>query len=75
MARRKGSTWYVAMINGTDADKTVRIDWSRLKSKAKRIRVYADSGHAVEPWSVYDTSVFPQSVDLKPRGGCVMILH
>ena len=74
MARRKGSTWYVAMINGTDADKTVDIDWSRLKSKAKRVRVYADSGRLVAPWNVYETSVFPQSVDLKPRGGCVMIL-
>ena len=75
LARRKGATWYVAMINGTDADKTISINWSRLKSKAKRVRVYADSGRSVAPWNVYETPVLPQSVDLKPRGGCVMILN
>ena len=75
LARRKGATWYVAMINGTDADKTISINWSRLKSKAKRVRVYADSGRSVAPWNVYETPVLPQRVDLKPRGGCVMILN
>ena len=75
MARRKGAAWYVAIINGTDADKTISIDWSRLKSKAKHVSVYADSGRAEEPWNVYETSILPQRVDLKPRGGCVLILR
>ena len=75
MARRKGAAWYVAIINGTDADKTISIDWSRLKSKAKQVKVYADSGNPAEPWNVYETSILPQRVDLKARGGCVMILR
>jgi hypothetical protein len=75
MARRKGAAWYVAIINGTDADKTITIDWSRLKSKAKQVKVYADSGNPAEPWNVYETSILPQRVDLKARGGCVMILR
>ena len=75
MARRKGAAWYVAIINGTDADKTITIDWSRLKSKAKHVKVYADSGNPAEPWNVYETSILPQRVDLKARGGCVMILR
>ena len=74
IARRSGTTWYVAVLNGTDDDRTVSLDFSPLKLKAKSVKVYADSGSADAPWKIYDASALPKSVDLKGRGGCIFVV-
>ena len=74
MARNKELTWYVAIINGTDEDKTVNLDWSKIKtSQIPHPQIFADSGNADMPWNIYKASSLPSTVDLKPRGGCVIV--
>ncbi|MBO4673134.1 MAG: glycoside hydrolase family 97 catalytic domain-containing protein [Bacteroidaceae bacterium] len=74
MARRKGLLWYVAMINGSDADRTISLDWSPLKLKRAKAKVFADSGNPTMPWDLSEIESLPSQIDLKPRGGCVMII-
>ena len=75
MARRKGSVWYVAMINGSDNERTVKMDWSPVKLKGKNISVFADSNDATMPWALSDVHELPTDITLKPRGGCVMVVR
>ena len=75
MARRSGKTWYVAAINGSDNDRQVTLNWSALKLKAKTIKVYADSGNTDAPWNIYDTTTLPQTLNLKGRGGCILVIQ
>ena len=74
MARRKGLFWYVAMINGSDADRTINLDWSPLKLKRAKAKVFADSGNASMPWDLSEIESLPSQIDLKARGGCVMVI-
>lgn len=74
MARRSGSTWYVAVINGADEPRNVALDWSRVKTKAKTGTVFADSGNKENPWNIVKGAALPEKVDLQPRGGFVMVL-
>ena len=66
IARRKGNTWYVAGINGTDEAKTLNIDLSFIRGKGK-VTVFADT--ATEPWAISTTSTLPKKVECQPRGG------
>ena len=74
MARRNGDTWYVAVINGSDEPRSVELDWSRVKTKAKVGAMFADSGNADNPWNLSATASLPSKVDLQPRGGYVMVI-
>jgi hypothetical protein len=74
MARRSGDTWYVAVINGSDESRSVTLDWSRMKTKAKSGKVFADSGNADSPWSISADAALPSKVDMQPRGGFVMVI-
>jgi hypothetical protein len=74
MARRSGDTWYVAVINGSDEPRSVTLDWSRMKTKAKSGKVFADSGNADSPWSISADAALPSKVDMQPRGGFVMVI-
>ena len=75
MARKSGQTWYVAMINGTDSERLVTIDWSPLDLKQVNVDVFADSRDEAMPWLLYQTKSLPSSMNLKPRGGCIMIIQ
>ena len=74
LARRKGLVWYVAMINGADAERTITIDWTPLKLKKITVNTFADSGNADMPWDLSETVQVPSELNLKPRGGCVMTI-
>ncbi|MBR1668444.1 MAG: glycoside hydrolase family 97 catalytic domain-containing protein [Bacteroidaceae bacterium] len=74
MARRSGKTWYVAVLNGSDDERQVSLDWTALKLKKNQMTVYADSGNADAPWNIYETTVLPKNLTLKGRGGCVMVI-
>ena len=70
MARRSGNTWYVAGINGTDADLTLDLDLS-FTGECDSINVWEDSGDATAPWHIYSAQELPKTITLRPRGGFI----
>jgi hypothetical protein len=69
MARRKGSTWYVAGINGTDEPLRLNIGpWPNAKNT---VRAFTDG----QPWTIETLDRLPQSVDCQPRGGFVYVIE
>ena len=79
LARRKGNTWYVAGINGTDSDKSIPLPLSKIVgNKGWTYDLFEDSGNANEKWQI-STSVtgkpLPSSIDCQPRGGFVLVIN
>ncbi len=70
LARRSGSTWYVAGINGTDQPKTVSLSLPFLTGKPATL--YSDG--TGKPWAVMQVPA-PSSLELKPRGGFVLVVE
>lgn len=79
MARRKGSTWYIAGINGTDEEKTLLFDKiSTLKKLGKHKIVFLDSGDKQNPWEIIEDDFkkdVPVMIKCQPRGGFVMVVN
>lgn len=73
MARKSKGKWYIAAINGTDDERDVTVDWSRLKLKKPTFAVYADSGKKDAPWVFESVASLPTNIYLQPRGGVVMV--
>ena len=71
LARRNGSTWYVAGINGTDDEKTLETDLSFV-GKPNSIQMFSDT--VTSPWEITTTDVLPTSVVCQPRGGFVFVI-
>jgi len=69
MARRYGTTWYVAGINGTDAAKTLDTPLDFIPRGEAML--FADG----EPWAFSRPAVLPQTVTCKPRGGFVLVVR
>jgi len=74
LARRSGSTWYVAGINGTDQEKSIDIDLSTLGTTAKEVIIYADGKDQKNPWDIKRAKQLPSKLNCKPRGGFVLVL-
>ena len=68
MARRSGTTWYVAGINGTDREMTLKTPLDFIPQG--RATLFADGN----PWAVTSPQTLPQSVTCKPRGGFVLVV-
>ena len=68
LARRRGDTWYVAGINGTDQERTLPVSLGFVKGKS--ITVFADG----EPWTISHPAKLPKQMTCKPRGGFVMVV-
>ncbi len=77
MARRKGSVWYVAGINGKDEPQKVAVDISPLAEGNAKVMLFEDSGKAYRPWKISSrkVSVLNNSMLLQPRGGFVMVIR
>jgi hypothetical protein len=73
MARRSGSTWYVAGINGTDDAKTLSTDLGFV-GKVKQMKTFADSGQQDQPWRIETGKSLPKAIDCQPRGGFVLVI-
>ena len=87
MARRHGSTWYVAGINGTEQDLSLSMaEVSALLSsgqtadgtESRQWLLFEDSGISgaaacPDPWRISRPDSLPDSVRLFPRGGFVLI--
>lgn len=74
MARRKGSTWYIAGINGTDENKNITFNTEVLRKLGKNITIFQDSGNADSPWKITKSTKVQSTFSLLPRGGFVMVV-
>ena len=82
LARRYGTTWYVAGINGTNEQMTVPLALDFIFENVKikkcnnvKIQLFADDGHG--GWSI-TSSLLPLTsslIPLRPRGGFVMVVR
>ncbi len=69
VARRKGNTWWVAGINGTDQKKMLSLPLDFLASR--KARLFADG----QPWDIRNISTLPTQIECQPRGGFVMVVE
>ena len=74
LARRSGSRWFVAGINGTDEPQALKCDLSFISANRKAT-LFADSGNADAPWQISTISTPPSSVACQPRGGFVIVVE
>ncbi|WP_374164840.1 glycoside hydrolase family 97 catalytic domain-containing protein [Arcticibacter sp. MXS-1] len=71
MARRSGSRWLIAGINGEDSTKSLKVDLSFLKGKTGKMIT-----DGTEELSLKESSLSASgnvSVSMKPHGGFVMV--
>ena len=74
LARRSGSTWYIAGINGRDEAQTLDLPLAailRQQSIKPRLTLFADG----TPWSISHPEIIPTAIDCQPRGGFVMVVE
>lgn len=76
MARRKGSVWYVAGINGKDEPQKLSVDLSLLAKSSARVLLFEDSGKTSSPWKISHRKVngLKDYINTQPRGGFVMVI-
>lgn len=73
MARRKGTTWYIAGINGKDDDQTLQVAtaaYKKLGIGKATVLLFEDG----DPWKITRPAAVPKSIKCKPRGGFVMVV-
>lgn len=76
MARRKGSTWWISVINGTDEPMAdLQLDYSRMGLEAGDVHctLFEDDAHG--GWKIRHTGELPWNVSLLPRGGMVAVVE
>lgn len=73
MARRKGSTWYIAGINGTDSVRqlTVGTEWN-----GHQALIFEDGNPHKNPWKISRTdNLSIDAITCQPRGGFVIVIE
>lgn len=79
MARRKGNTWYISGINGTDAAKTIQFSLDRLNLKATISALWIQDGKHDKDFAISKKQVPINNEDIKinclPRGGFVIVVN
>ena len=75
IARRSGSTWYVAGINGSDEQRA--IDFPKLSDmvRSTNATLFCDGNDKSQPWQISTVGQCPTSITCMPRGGFVMTLN
>ena len=71
LARRHGTTWYVAGINGRDEAQTLTFDLSFIPA-TKQVQIFTDT--ATKPWDITTQTTLPKQFPCQPRGGFVMVI-
>lgn len=75
MARRKGSRWYIAGINGTEAAQELSVDLRKLGLEGHKATLIAD-GETPHSFRIETLStVATQKVPTLPRGGFAMLIE
>jgi hypothetical protein len=73
LARRSGSIWYIAGINGRDEAQTLALPLGFLPREHGDIVFFAD-GDSFDSWSISVKGDMPESVVCLPRGGFVCVV-
>ncbi len=73
MARKSGSKWYIAGINGENADKLINIDFSKFNAKSAEVITDEDQGSNFITGAIDLKS--PPPVKMKPYGGFVIVVE
>ena len=73
LARRSGSTWYIAGINGSDVARTLTFNADRLPSDLRHAVVFLDTPDKEHPWDIRTNAAIPTKIDCLPRGGFVIV--
>lgn len=74
IARKSGTTWYIAGINGTDEEKTLTFSTKRLKGLGKYVTQFQDSGDKNSPWDITRSNTIETVQKCQPRGGFVIVV-
>lgn len=71
IAREKDGKWWIAGINGSDQQRTITPDLSRLGIDSDYIMMYADD---IEngAWEIASKNSLPNEIKMGPRGGFVL---
>ncbi|RQO73711.1 alpha-glucosidase [Pedobacter sp. KBW01] len=72
MARKAGSKWYIAGINGENSDKLINLDFSKFNAKEAEIIIDAEEGTDFITGGIDLKS--PPPVKMKPYGGFVIVV-
>jgi hypothetical protein len=74
MARRSGTTWYIAGINGSDDKKDIPLNIKGLTTNTQ-YQTFFDSGDSAKPWNIrtLQASKMPSTITCQPRGGFVVV--
>lgn len=78
IARRKGETWYIAGINGTDKGLRTNLNLKslRLPSTPLYIESFEDNTCKKDPWKIKKgKGRLPDQVTMIPRGGFIFIIQ
>lgn len=73
LARRRGNTWYVAGINGTDEAKAITLENDYVVPS--KVTLFMDGESGQNPWTITQSKTIPTSVKLYPRGGFVFVIE
>jgi len=74
IARKSGTTWYIAGINGTDQEQTLTFSTKRLKGLGKYVTQFRDSGNKNAPWDITRSNTVETVQKCQPRGGFVIVV-
>lgn len=74
IARKSGTTWYIAGINGTDQEQTLTFSTKRLKGLGKYVTQFRDSGDKNAPWDITRSNSVETVQKCQPRGGFVIVV-
>ena len=74
IARKSGTTWYIAGINGTDQEQTLTFSTKRLKGLGKYVTQFRDSGDKNTPWDITRSNTVETVQKCQPRGGFVIVV-
>lgn len=73
IARKSGTRWYVAGINGTDEQKTITLNLKRFIGNKKAVTLYLDDTSGA--WDIQNTQDIPESITCQARGGFVAVFN
>ena len=72
LARRKGTTWYIAGINGTNEVKSINVNLDFI-DQFSNVRGFYESVDG-NGWTISDRAFRPASFTFAPRGGFVVVV-
>ena len=72
IARRKGNTWYIAGINGTNEVKPININLNFI-GQFSAVKGYFENIDGTG-WTITNLAYIPASFAFAPRGGCVVVV-